>query len=183
MSDMPDALQRYRNIRVDGRGVIEVDPENAPKIRRIHDLYAYHSFTLDSLIQQLAEEGIEYAQRMFCFNRAQLHAILRDRAYIGEVRHQGQRYSGVHESLIDRNTWDRVQILLEDKVYHSHEMLYAGKLIDCAHCGHPITGERKFRTTKRGRAAYNVTGASKGNWGRDRDPVAHARVLRSDTPA
>ncbi len=33
-------------------------------------------------------------------------------------------------------------------------MLYAGELIDCAHCGHPITGERKFRDTKRGRVSY-----------------------------
>ena len=31
----------YRNVRVDGRGVVEIDPKHAPKVRRIFDWYAY----------------------------------------------------------------------------------------------------------------------------------------------
>ncbi len=83
----------YRNVRINGRGLIEVDPENALKVRRIYDLYAYRGFTLDSLIQQLVDEGVEYSKRMHRFNRAKLHTILRDRAYIGEVRHRGPMVS------------------------------------------------------------------------------------------
>ncbi len=41
-----------------------------------------------------------------------------------------------------------------DKVCLSHEMIYASELIRCGHCNHFITGERKFRDTRRGRVAY-----------------------------
>lgn len=52
----------YRNIRVDGRGLVDVHPENGPKIRRIFELYAYHNHTLDSLRDALEEEGIFYTE-------------------------------------------------------------------------------------------------------------------------
>ena len=48
----------YRNIRIDGRSIVEVHPENADKIRRIFELYAYHSHTLDTLGNALIEAGI-----------------------------------------------------------------------------------------------------------------------------
>jgi hypothetical protein len=41
-----------------------------------------------------------------------------------------------------------------NKVYLSNEMVYASELIRCAHCNHFITGERKFRDTKKGRSIY-----------------------------
>ena len=42
---------------------------------------------------------------------------------------------------MDRPTFDRVQVLLGEKTYKSHELTYAGELITCAHCGGAITGE------------------------------------------
>jgi site-specific DNA recombinase len=56
--------------------------------------------------------------------------------------------------LIDRTTWDRVQALLGGRVYQGHEITYSGEFITCAHCGHPITGERKIKKTKTGERAY-----------------------------
>ena len=50
----------YRNVRIDSRSVVEIDANDAPKVRRIHDLYAYEGHTLDSLIDALRTEGIEY---------------------------------------------------------------------------------------------------------------------------
>src|SRR5262245_27012004 len=60
---------------------------------------------------------------------------------IGEVQYRGQWHPGTHEPLVDRVTWDRVQVLLGEKVYRSHELTYAGGLIQCKHCGSTITGE------------------------------------------
>jgi site-specific DNA recombinase len=144
----------YRNARVDGRGIIEIDAENASKVRRIFELYAYHGYTLDSLIEKLAEEGIAYTKTIYRFTRSKLHAILRDRAYIGEVRHRGQWYPGTHKPLIDRATWERVQVLLGNKVMRSHEMTYASELITCGYCGAAITGELKTKKTKTGEREY-----------------------------
>ncbi len=144
----------YRNIRVDGRGVVEIDPENGPKIRRIYEWYAYLNLTLDALAERLFNEGIYYLPSKPKFPTATLHWILTSRAYIGEVEHQGQWYPGKHEPLVERAMWDRVQVLLGGHVYHSHEMTYAGELIACGHCGHPVSGERKFKKTKKGLREY-----------------------------
>lgn len=144
----------YRNYRKEGRGLVEVHPENSPKVARIFQLYAYHNHTLDSLLQALADEGITYCPSQPRFTRSKLYAILRDRCYIGEVRYQGQWFPGTHAPLVDRETWDRVQALLGDKIYRSTELTYAGELITCGHCGHPITGEAKVKKTKNGEKEY-----------------------------
>lgn len=144
----------YRNIRVDGRGIVETDPVNAPKVRRIFELFAYGGCTLDMLTERLAAEGIQYRDAVPRFPRSTLHAILHDRAYIGEILHKGQWYPGKHEPLVDRATFDRVQVLLGGQVYRTHKLTYGSNLIECGHCGHPITGERKTKKTKTGERDY-----------------------------
>ncbi|MEZ6142608.1 MAG: recombinase family protein [Zavarzinella sp.] len=144
----------YQNVRIDGRSIIEVHPENARTVRRIFELYGYHSHTLDTLPDALLSEGIEYLPSMPKAVRSKLYTILTDRAYIGEIKFRGQWYQGTHEPLVDQKLWQRVQILLGQKVYKSHQMTYASDLIECAHCGSPITGERKFKMTKSGEREY-----------------------------
>ena len=75
------------------------------------------------------------------YARSKVHSILRDRAYIGDVRYQGQWYAGKHKPLVDRATFGRVQVLLGGKRYQNHDLTYAGSLITCGHCGAVITGE------------------------------------------
>ena len=60
----------------------------------------------------------------------------------------------MQEPIVDRSTWDRVQALLGGHVYRSHELTFASNLIECGHCGHPITGERKTKQTKSGETEY-----------------------------
>ena len=138
---MGKAPYGYRNIRIEGRGLIETDDLKARKVHRLFDLYAYQGHTLDSLIDQLENEGIVYTEKVRRFTRSKLHTMLRDRAYIGEVVYQGQWYPGVQNPIIDRATFDRVGQLLGGQVYRSHELTYAGNLIKCGQCGRSITGE------------------------------------------
>lgn len=86
--------------------------------------------------------------------RSKLYTILTDRAYIGEIKFRGQWLPGTHSPIIDQRLWDRVQTLLGQKVYKQHQMTYASDLIECAHCGSPITGQRKFKMTKSGEREY-----------------------------
>ena len=144
----------YRNIRKDGRGLIAVDPKAAANVKRIFHLYAYENLTLDGLVERINSEGMVFRPSLPNFPRSSVHNILKDRAYIGEVLHKGQWYPGKHEPLIDRATWDRVQALLGGHVYQSHALTYASDLIQCAHCGHPITGEQKTKKTKTGERFY-----------------------------
>ena len=144
----------YRNVRVDGRGMVEVHPDNARTVRRIFELYGYHSHTLDSLRETLHNEGCFWSPSKPRFGRSKLHTILSDRAYIGEIKFRGQWFPGTHEPIIGRRLWDRVQALLGQKVYKQHQMTYASDLIECGHCGSPITGERKTKMTKSGERKY-----------------------------
>lgn len=144
----------YHNVRVDGRSLVEVDPVNGPKVRRIFELYAYHHHTLDSLVEAINREGMTYTPSMPRFYRSKVYDILTNRSYIGDVPYRGQWQSGTHEPLVDRATWDRVQFLLGQKIYRSHQLTYGSELIQCAHCGGPITGEAKTKQTKNGEREY-----------------------------
>lgn len=144
----------YKNVRKDGRGIVEVDPVPGRNIRRIFQLFAYNHHTIDSLADQLEKEGVVFRSSTTRFPRSTLHRILRDRTYIGELEYKGNWYPGKHEPLVDVATWQRVQVLLGAHVYQSHEMTYAGERITCGHCGHPITGERKTKRTKSGEQHY-----------------------------
>ena len=66
----------YRNVRIDGRGLIEIDPEYAPRVRRIFELYAFYNHTLDSLLQAVIAEGLIYRRSFPKFHRSILYDIL-----------------------------------------------------------------------------------------------------------
>ncbi|WP_442484440.1 zinc ribbon domain-containing protein [Aeoliella sp. SH292] len=67
---------------------------------------------------------------------------------------KGHWYEGVHEPLVERDVWDRVAVLLGQKIYRSHELTYAGEMVTCGYCGQTITGERKIKKTKKGEREY-----------------------------
>jgi hypothetical protein len=60
----------YRNVRVDGRSLVEIDKENAAKVRLIFNLYAYGGHTLDSLLDKLTSDGVSYTRKLHRFTRA-----------------------------------------------------------------------------------------------------------------
>ncbi|MBX9653766.1 recombinase family protein [bacterium] len=166
----------YRNVRKDGRSIIEIDSSPADNVRRCYHLYAYGNLTLDGVVEKLAEEGRTYRPSMPRFLRNTLHTILRDRCYIGEIEFRSEWYPGKQEPLIDRTTWDRVQALLGGHLYQSHEMTYASEFMTCGHCGHVITGERKLKRTKAGEKAYvyyRCSHYSRGNHPRIRVTEQH----------
>ncbi len=144
----------YTARRIDGRSIVEVDAEKADRVRKVFDLYAYHGHTLDSLVDALDDAGVVYTDSTRRFPRSKLHAILRDRSYIGDIRFRGQWHPGTHTPLVDRRTFDRIQTLLGGSTYKAHELTYASDLITCGHCGHPITGEAKTKQTKSGEKRF-----------------------------
>jgi site-specific DNA recombinase len=70
------------------------------------------------------------------FTYGPLAYFLKNRAYLGEVHHDGKWFKGEHEAIIDRRTFDRVQELLASKangrkVKRSESgALLSGKLFD-----------------------------------------------------
>jgi site-specific DNA recombinase len=144
----------YLNVRKDGRSLVEIDPADGPKVTRIFELHGYFGHSLESLSDQLFSEGMVYLPSKPKFYPSVLYYILTNRSYIGEVRYKGQWFPGTHEPLTDRLTWERVQAILGESAYRKHDLTFGGELIECGHCGCPITGEQKFKQTKAGEKAY-----------------------------
>ncbi|MBP7937905.1 MAG: recombinase family protein [Phycisphaerae bacterium] len=137
----------YRNLRVDGRSIVEVHPENGPKVTRVFEAYSLEGHTLDSLAEALYAEGTFYTPEQPRFPRSTLYKMLIDRSYIGDLKYKGQWLPGKHPPLVNRHTWDRVQELLGGAVYRSHESIFGSELIVCGHCGRPVTGELVTKKT------------------------------------
>lgn len=131
----------YDNVRIEGRSIVRVDEQAAANVRFIFNLYAYERHTLGMICNRLAADGINYLPEKPAWTRSKVHNILRDRSYIGELRYQGQWHPGKQPPIVDRSTFMRVQALLGDRVYKANDLVYAGGLIRCGHCGNLITGE------------------------------------------
>ncbi len=159
----------YRNVRKEGRGVVEVDLDPAANVRRMFELFAFEPLTLDALVDRMHAEGRTFRKGTPKFPRSSVHNILLDRAYIGELEYKGQWYPGKHEPLVDRGTWNRVQALLGGKTYKAHQLTYAGGLIRCGHCGNLITGEHVVKaSTGKAYVYYRCTVSRLGDHPRTR---------------
>ena len=106
--------------RPDGRSLAIV-PEQAVLVDSIYRRYlAIGNVRL--LAEALREEGVLAPIRTTAtgksmggrpFTRGQLYLMLACRTYLGEISHHGKIHPGLHEAIIERDLWDRVQALLE----------------------------------------------------------------------
>ncbi|MBA4030437.1 MAG: recombinase family protein [Planctomyces sp.] len=170
----------YRNVRINGRSIVEVDPPAAVNVKRIFQLYAYENCTLEGVVRRLVQEGTQYRCDSPEFKRTSIHNILNDRAYLGEIQYRGGWFPGRQEPIVDLATWQRVQALLGGTGnQQSHTMTYAAEFMRCGHCGHPITGELKIKQTKSGPRSYQYYRCSKYNQpGHPRTRVTEAEIDR-----
>jgi hypothetical protein len=69
-------------------------------------------------------------------SRGHLYKILSNPIYLGRLTHKGQVHHGLHDPIVDQETWDRVQLLLAERAQRTagncrnSDALLAGKLFD-----------------------------------------------------
>jgi hypothetical protein len=69
-------------------------------------------------------------------SRGHLYKILSKPIYPGRLTHKGQAHDGLHDPIVDQETWDRVQLFLAEHAQRtagnsqSSDALLAGKLFD-----------------------------------------------------
>ena len=72
-----------------------------------------------------------------------LQKMLRNPFYAGIIRMSGQVYPGIHEPLVSKATFERVQRALDGKKTSQvivHDFLFR-RMIRCVHCGYRLIGE------------------------------------------
>jgi site-specific DNA recombinase len=55
------------------------------------------------------------------FARGHLYYLLRNRLYVGEIRHRERWYTGEHPGIVSRELWDRVQAQLDSNLRTHHK--------------------------------------------------------------
>ncbi len=123
---------------------VQPHPEQSKALMRLFELYSSGAHTFESLAQQMGAERYVYRPSQPRFNRPGLSYILGNRFYIGELERNGRVYSGKYRLVIDRQTFNLCQDILQgrNRRYGNPTHLFAGGLIRCARCGFAMTGER-----------------------------------------
>lgn len=68
------------------------------------------------LVHELNAEGPR-TKRGRPFDKGSIYKLLHNRTYIGEVEHKGVAYPGEHEAIVDRDSWDRVHMILAENAH------------------------------------------------------------------
>ena len=120
------------------------DQIRAPFVRDAFELYAAGGYSLHMLSDELYCRGLR-SKSGKRFRANALAKLLRNPFYIGIIRmkRSGESYLGVHEPLIPKSLFDRVQAVLDGKAtarVNVHDFLFR-RMIACAHCGYRLVGE------------------------------------------
>jgi len=128
----------YRNVDGPaGKRIIEPAPDAAPIIADLFSRFATGNVSVRKLAAEFRTTGVKLRGRKICSST--VHYILRRRLYIGEFDWDGTLYQGIHEPLVGRECWLRVQELLDARAENKtrkveHDFAYSG-LVRCGHCG------------------------------------------------
>jgi len=170
------------------------DPETAPNVQRIFEMFDRVGKP-KRIVRMLNEQGIlRDAAKGRRWHTPSLANFLRNVVYIGRVKLREESFPGVHEPLVTREVWDRVQAKLDEISVQPPEVrrrdspaLLAG-IVRCGTCGssmgylwtrRPKTGVRygyytDIADNKRGASTCPVRRVSANVL----DPVVEAEVMK-----
>jgi site-specific DNA recombinase len=123
-----------------------LDPKAAPLVRKAFDLYGTGHYNLIGLCAELNRLGLRrHGGNQLQPNR--VSELLKNPFYIGliHIRTTNETFKGVHEPLVGRQLFDRVQKILLGKTNArslKHDFVYRRRLA-CKNCGYSLVGERQ----------------------------------------
>ena len=146
----------YRNaLGDDDKNAIAIDPEQARFVRELFQLYSSGQYSITAVRQKLTTDGFR-TNKGNKLSKSQIHKMLRNPFYYGEMEWRGELWEGRHESLIERVLFDRVQDRLSGKRTTSTGTRKPRwdfqRLIKCGHCGRSMVAEMQ-----KGHVYYHCT--------------------------
>ena len=119
------------------------DPVTAPLVRRAFEIYATGGSNLHALQAQLYAMGLRN-RRGQKVSLSGLSWVLNNPFYIGLIRikRTGETYQGIHEPLISKHIFDRVQAILQGRTKNKglkNDFVYR-RFLRCASCGYRLIG-------------------------------------------
>jgi len=124
--------------------LVEPDSEKVPHVRRLFEMYSTGEYSISRVRDRLYAEGLR-SRTGKRLSKSMTEMILKNPFYHGEFIWSGVRYNGVHEPLINRELFDRVQQVLKadgKPRFRKRDFAFKG-LLKCARCGCAIVAEIK----------------------------------------
>lgn len=98
----------YLKVRRDGQTWVDVDPATAPLVREAFRLAALKKQPLRSIVATLNDAGL-VSKRGTPLSATALWRVLTNPFYCGTIRYAGEELEGIHNLLVTRAEFDRVQ--------------------------------------------------------------------------
>jgi site-specific DNA recombinase len=115
------------------------DPERAHLIREIFEIYARGDLPLSELVQWTRTRGFS-TRAGKPLSKSELHKLLTNPAYCGRIPWKGVLYEGVHEPIVSKALFNRVQERLRGRSHPRTARLFPYRgLLQCGYCGCKIT--------------------------------------------
>jgi len=120
------------------------DPERAPYVRQAFELYASGEFSILGLLQELNARGLR-TRRGGPISKGCLENMLDNPFYHGviHIKRRDRTFAGIHEPLISKALFDKVQTLKSDrcnKKHVRHRVIFR-RLAKCGLCDSTLYGE------------------------------------------
>jgi site-specific DNA recombinase len=137
----------YINVECQGKRYIQPDPDLAPLVRRLYEWYSTGNFSLVEVTRKIKKEGLSYRKSGAPLQKSLVYKVLTNPIYYGDFNWKGTLYRGVHDPIVSKELWDRVQEILNNKGRRNtkqskHNWAFSG-LLSCGHCGLAMTPEIK----------------------------------------
>jgi DNA invertase Pin-like site-specific DNA recombinase len=122
-----------------------IDPIKGPLVRCMFERYATNSIGFEALRHEMWEKGLRTSAGKPLYDNT-LTAILNNPFYAGVIRvgTTGETFSGVHQPLISKELYERVQSILRGRTApkaHKHRFLLR-QMVKCGNCiRRTLTGE------------------------------------------
>ena len=128
---------------------IEADGKEAPAVRRLYELYATGRYSLRELRQVAREAGLAGRRSGRQLSKSEVERILKNPIYYGMFRWKGKVWPGIHEPIISKELFERVQAVFagQNRAKKQRHSFAFGNLMRCGRCGCRITAglaKRKY---------------------------------------
>jgi len=129
-----------------GGKVKEIDPIQAPLIRKIFELYCTKRYGIISLAKEMNSRGLK-GNRGGKVSKTGISNILRNPFYIGmiKIKTTGEVFVGKHKPIITKSLFNKAQTILDGKCGKKvikHDFHFR-RMLKCSHCKYTLSGEKQ----------------------------------------
>lgn len=142
-------------------GELVINDFEAMQIREIFKM-ALDGLSAYTIAEKMQEKG--YKTRLAEYRASHVWALLRSKIYIGYIKYGGEWHKGIHEPIIDNDTFSNVQKIINDRseAYLKHNRnrgkatTYLGGFLVCGRCGAKYTKNVQSTTRNGHHYKYHV---------------------------